>query len=290
MLLTERMKEDIFSQAEQSIIQYLFEEREKIKSKTLNQISKETYTHPSTGIRIAKKLGFDGWLELKDHYLKEVEYLNRHYESIDANFPFDASDNNMSISHKLARLNQTTIDDTVHLIDHQELDKAVTYLKEAETIKIFGLYHNLMICEDFEMRMNQIGKTVKLCALEPHFEIEKSSKHTCAIFISYSGENQSIMKLLPMLKKKHIPIIGLTSIGENTVTKYADSTLRISTREKLYSKISNFTTRDSISFLMDILYACVYGTDYDKHTDYKINIAKNFDNRVTHNKMIQENK
>lgn len=54
MLLTERMKEDIFSQAEQSIIQYLFEEKEKIKSKTLNQISKETYTHPSTGIRIAK--------------------------------------------------------------------------------------------------------------------------------------------------------------------------------------------------------------------------------------------
>lgn len=30
MLLTERMKEDIFSQAEQSIIQYLFEEERRL--------------------------------------------------------------------------------------------------------------------------------------------------------------------------------------------------------------------------------------------------------------------
>ncbi|HCN61638.1 MurR/RpiR family transcriptional regulator [Mammaliicoccus fleurettii] len=289
MLLTERMKEDIFSVAEQSIIHYLFEEREKVKTKTLEHISKVTYTHPSTVIRIAKKLGYDGWLELKEHFLEEVEYLNRHYESIDANFPFDAADNNMSISHKLALLNQTTINDTLHLINNQALDLAVDYLVKADTIKIFGLYHNLMICEEFEMKMNQIGKTVKLCTLEPHFEIEKSTKDTCAIFISYSGENQSILKLLPMLKKKKVPIIGLTSIGENTVSKYADSTLRISTREKLYSKISNFSTRDSIGFLMDILYACVYGQDYEQHTNYKINIAKNFDHRVTHNKMIQEN-
>lgn len=289
MLLTERMKEDIFSQAEQSIIHYLFEEREKVKTKTLDQISKETYTHASTVIRIAKKLGYDGWLELKEHFLEEVEYLNRHYESIDANFPFDASDNNISISHKLALLNQTTINDTLDLINDQALGLAVDYLVKADTIKIFGLYHNLMICEEFEKKMNQIGKTVKLCTLEPHFEIEKSTKDTCAIFISYSGENQSILKLLPMIKKKNIPIIGLTSIGENTVSKYADSTLRISTREKLYSKISNFTTRDSIGFLMDILYACVYGKDYEKYTNYKINIAKNFDHRVTHNKMIQEN-
>ncbi|MGJ7920890.1 MurR/RpiR family transcriptional regulator [Neobacillus sp. LXY-4] len=288
MLLTEKMKEDIFSSSERDIIDYLFKQRENIKDKTTKQISKETYTHPSTLIRIAKKLGYSGWIELKNSFLDEIYYLNSHFSSIDANYPFDEHDSVMTVANKMALLNQTTISDTLSLINYDDLQRATNMLDTAGHIKVFSMNHNLLICYDFKTKMNRIGKHVSLCTVDPQFEAVNSNSETCAIVISYSGENEYIIGLLPFLKRKKIPIIALTSIGENTLTKYADCILRITTREKLYSKIGSFTTNDSICFLLDVLYAGVFSKDYKKNLEFKTNISKYFDHRKSSNEVMQE--
>ncbi|EOP45724.1 MULTISPECIES: MurR/RpiR family transcriptional regulator [Bacillus cereus group] len=288
MLLIEKMKEDIFSSSESEIIVYLFKQRENIKDKTTKQISKETYTHPSTLIRIAKKLGYSGWVELKNSFLGEIEYLNSHFSSIDANYPFDDQDSIMTVANKMALLNQTTISDTLSLLNHDDLQRATNMLDEAAHIKVFSMYHNLLICHDFKSKMNRIGKHVSLCTVDPHFEAVNSNTETCAIVISYSGESEDIVSLLPFLKRKKVPVIALTSIGENTLTKYADCILRITTREKLYSKIGSFSSNESICFLLDLLYACVFSEDYKNNLEYKIRISKYFDHRKSSNKVMQE--
>ncbi|EJP84938.1 MurR/RpiR family transcriptional regulator [Bacillus cereus] len=288
MLLIEKMKEDIFSSSESEIIVYLFKQRENIKDKTTKQISKETYTHPSTLIRIAKKLGYSGWVELKNSFLGEIEYLNSHFSSIDANYPFDDQDSIMTVANKMALLNQTTISDTLSLLNHDDLQRATNMLDEAAQIKVFSMYHNLLICHDFKSKMNRIGKHVSLCTVDPHFEAVNSNTETCAIVISYSGESEDIVGLLPFLTRKKVPVIALTSIGENTLTKYADCILRITTREKLYSKIGSFSSNESICFLLDLLYACVFSEDYKNNLEYKIRISKYFDHRKSSNKVMQE--
>lgn len=288
MLLTEKMKEDIFSSSERDIIDYLFKQRENIKDKTTKQISKETYTHPSTLIRIAKKLGYSGWIELKNSFLDEIYYLNSHFSSIDANYPFDEHDSVMTVANKMALLNQNTISDTLSLINYDDLQRATNMLDTAAHIKVFSMNHNLLICYDFKTKMNRIGKHVSLCTVDPQFEAVNSNSETCAIVISYSGESDDIVGLLPFLKRKKIPIIALTSIGENTLTKYADCSLRITTRERLYSKIGSFTTNDSICFLLDVLYAGVFSKDYKKNLEYKTNISKFFDHRKSSNEVMQE--
>ncbi|MEB9670256.1 MurR/RpiR family transcriptional regulator [Bacillus anthracis] len=282
------MKEDIFSPSESEIIVYLFKQRENIKDKTTKQISKETYTHPSTLIRIAKKLGYSGWVELKNSFLGEIEYLNSHFSSIDANYPFDDRDSIMTVANKMALLNQTTISDTLSLLNHDDLQRATNMLDEAAHIKVFSMYHNLLICHDFKSKMNRIGKHVSLCTVDPHFEAVNSNTETCAIVISYSGESEDIVGRLPFLKRKKVPVIALTSIGENTLTKYADCILRITTREKLYSKIGSFSSNESICFLLDLLYACVFSEDYKNNLEYKIRISKYFDHRKSSNKVMQE--
>ncbi|WP_306008816.1 MurR/RpiR family transcriptional regulator [Bacillus sp. MMSF_3353] len=288
MLLTEKMKEDIFSSSERAIIVYLFEQRENIKDKTTKHISKETYTHPSTLIRIAKKLGYSGWVEFKNSFLDEIEYLNSHFSSIDANYPFEGRDSIMTVTNKMALLNQTTISDTLSLLNYDDLQRATNMLDKAAHIKVFSMYHNLLICHDFKSKMNRIEKHVSLCTVDPHFEAANSNTETCAIVISYSGESKDIVGLLPFLKRKRVPVIALTSIGENTLTKYADCILRITTRERLYSKIGSFSSNDSICFLLDVLYACVFSKDYKNNLEYKIHISRYFDHRKSSNKVMQE--
>lgn len=288
MLLTEKMKEDIFSPSEKAIIQYMFEERENIEDKTTKQIAEVTYTHPSTLIRVAKKLGYNGWLELKEKFIEEIDYLNRNFKDIDANFPFYEEDNVMTIANKLAILSQMTVDDTLFLINHDELQKATNLLNQAEEIKVFALANNLLICQDFKSHMNRIGKKVTLCMVDQGYEAASSNQKTCAIVLSYTGETSQIVDLLPMLRKRKTPIIAITSIGDNTLTKYADSIFRITTREKLYSKIGSFSSNISISFLLYVLYGCVFSMDYQNNLDFKISISKYYDHRKSSNRVMEE--
>ena len=75
MLLQEKMKQNIFSYNEQTIIHFILEKQEQIKNYSTKMIGDETYTAPSTVIRIAHKLGFQGWSDFKEAFLDEVIYL-----------------------------------------------------------------------------------------------------------------------------------------------------------------------------------------------------------------------
>ena len=52
MLLQEQMKQDIFSYNEKTIINFILEKQEQIKDYSTKMIGDETYTAPSTIIRI----------------------------------------------------------------------------------------------------------------------------------------------------------------------------------------------------------------------------------------------
>lgn len=124
--------------------------------------------------------------------------------------------------------------------------------------------------------MKRIKKEVQIHYLQSEilFDAALFDADSCAIIISYSGETTILNKVASLLKENRVPIIALTSIGENTLSKNASITLRISTREKLYSKISTFSTDASISYLLNILYACTFNLNYDKNLKQKIATSK----------------
>lgn len=70
------------------------------------------YTVPSTVIRIAHKLGFQGWSDFKEAFLDEVIYLNSHFQEIDSNYPFTSQDTIMQIAHKIIQLHIESANDT----------------------------------------------------------------------------------------------------------------------------------------------------------------------------------
>ena len=67
----------------------------------------------------------DGTNSRRRIYLKETQYLETHFAHIDANLPFENNDTIMSIASKLATLKKESIDDTLSLVTHDELQKAV---------------------------------------------------------------------------------------------------------------------------------------------------------------------
>lgn len=292
MLIIEQMKSEHFSDAEQTLVDYMTENPQLLENMTTTALAQITHTNPTSLIRVAKKLGFKGWTDLKEAFLKEWHYLNSNYNSIDANLPFEKQDNLLSIANKLATLEHNTIQDTLSLLDYQNLMQAQEKLLKAKEIKIFGSHTNAMISQDFVTKMRRINRNVSIASTFHYIDYEAyhSTQDTCAIVISYTGENDIMLKCIDMLRERGASIISLTSIGDNTISTLSDVTLHITTREKLYSKIANFTSNTSIIYLLNLLYAVVFTHDYDANLEHIIEVGQIFDSRRISSDIMRENK
>lgn len=291
MLLREKMEKYPFSPSEQQIVDYLLLENNRIENKTTAEISKETYSSKSTLVRIAQKLDFTGWSEFKKAFLKEVEYLEKFAENIDANYPFTSKDSLMTIASKIATLEKETIEDTLDLLDHNTLRKAVNFIDRSEKIHVFSVSNNVLISQEFAHNMSRISKDVRIHGLQSElvFDAALVDVKDCAIVISYTGETSVLKTVTQLLKEEGIPIICLTSLGDNFLSEQSDCVLTISTREKMYSKIATFSTDMSITYILDVLYSCYFAENYEKNLNQKIKLSAKLEkDRSTKSGILKE--
>ena len=284
MLISNKLESmNSLSKSEEVLANYILNEKENIENLSTKNLANATYTSPSTVIRLSQKLGFSGWNELKEKYLEELKYLNKNFSNVDPDFPFESHDTFMDIASKVSHLASNSIDDTLSLLKNDEIKKAVQLLCKSQIINVYGVSNSLLMAYDFKHKMLRINKHVEIMNLpgEQMIVASNSSPANCAILISYSGESKEVLKIAEILKSKNTQMIVLTSIGENSLTAFADCIFSISTREKLYSKISTYSSNNSIHLILDILYSCVFKMNYDYNLKYKADISKNIDERFS---------
>lgn len=281
-----------FSNSEKIVIDFILNKQEQIQNYSTKMIADETYTSPSILIRISKKLGFSGWNEFKQNYLNEIKYLQSHFNSIDANLPFTNDDTMMTIASKIINLHIESAQDTLSLLNHDALHKAVEIMRKSNEIKVFCIGNINYTAEEFVFKLNRINKKAFIDITQDNMfhNAAMSSSKDCAICISYSGETPTLLKTVNILKNNNVPVIAVTSIGDNSLSNLAAVTLNITTREKSYSKIAGFSSLESISLILDILYSCLFSLNYGANLDYKLSISQKIEtNRVIDNTILKEN-
>ena len=53
----------------------------------------------------------------------------------------------------------------------------------------------------------------------------------------------------------------------------------MSSKERLYTKIANFATEESLQFILNVLYSCYYREEYQKNCLFKIQSSKILESR-----------
>ncbi|MGL9893926.1 MurR/RpiR family transcriptional regulator [Enterococcus mundtii] len=290
MLLKEKLKQINFSPSESEVIRFLQANETTLADRTIQQIAATCYVHPSTLIRIAKKMGFHGWVDFRDAFIAETEYLQGNFQEVDANLPFSENEGIMTIANRIAALERMTIQDTLSLLMHDDLQQAKQLLLRANKIVLFSSDTNTLIAQSFKLKMNRIKQEVTIVPTsgESYYDAYNCQPENCAILISYTGENQMMLRTAEILKEKNVPILSLTSIGESSLSTASDVVLRLTTRERLYSKISSFTINTSISYLLDVLYSCVFAEHYRENLNYLIEVGQKVDTRQISSSIMKE--
>lgn len=282
MLLVDKLiQKDNFSKSEMIIADYIINLGEDIKDVSARKIARETYTSPGTVLNLCEKVGVKGFDHFKSAYLKEIQYLDQQFGTVDPNIPFHENDTFFIIANKMGTLYEETIKDTLSLLQHDSLQKAVLTLSKAQNIHIYSFGTALNIAESFKEKMMKIGKNVYITnnLNYQRYEMNCITNRDCVIFISYSGETGNIIDMAQTCIIKKIPFISMTSFGENTLSQMSDINLFISTRERLTHNIANFNSNLSIFFLLDILYATYFSLNYMDNLEYKMNVTHKFENK-----------
>ncbi|MGN0293999.1 MAG: MurR/RpiR family transcriptional regulator [Lachnospiraceae bacterium] len=291
MLIAEKLKlTDEMSETEESIAEFLLQTGRELNNYSTRSIAKATYTSPATVIRLCKKLGFTGFDDFKEKYLKELQYMDEQAGPVDMNFPFSKNDTMMKAANRITQLYQDTISDTMALLSYRSLQEATALLRNSRRIYIFSAGTTINQAESFREKMLKIGKGVNICNNLNYqlYEAGCLSAEDLAIIISYSGETEKMLLVAQECRKLSVPILAITSFGENSLTHYASCKLIISTKENLFRNIGDFSTHVSVHLLLDILYASYFWLDYEGNYNRKLKKARQLEKaRTSTDFMIQ---
>ena len=198
----------------------------------------------------------------------------------------------MNIASKIVNLHIESANDTLSLFHHDTLQKAVQILNRSQEVRIFARSNLDYGAEEFVFKLNRIQKKAQISIVQDlmFHDAAMMTPNECAICISYSGETPHMLQVVKTLKENHIPIIAITSIGRNRLSDLSDVTLNITTREKSFSKIAGFSSLESISIILDVLYSCLFSLNYQANLDYKLRMSHRIETtRSIDNEIIHEN-
>jgi DNA-binding MurR/RpiR family transcriptional regulator len=274
MYLFQRIEEVMltYQDTRRNIAEFVLNERDKVLKMSLQEIADCTYTSKATLVRFAKTLGYSGWREFMREFMEESVYQETHYTSINPNFPFEEGDSVKQIIHNVSSLHMESILDTMDTLDSSEVEKAVDRMISARRIVLFGLDPNSFFADIFKWKMLSIGQVVTVAKTgEAGMLAHAMTDEDCGIIISYSGNNPQKEPLmhLDLLKQNKVKLIGITGGGNNYIRERVDCVLSISSRERLYTKISNFSTEESILIILNVLFSCYFARNYEKNLRYK---------------------
>ena len=290
MLIVEKLHlKESLSDTEECIVDFLLKQGRDIRKYSTRGLAEATYTSPSTIIRLCKKLGFKGYEEFKEQYLKEIQYLDQQAGQINVNFPFSKDDNMMKTATKISLLYEETIQDTMSLLQYDSLKKAIALFKCNQNIYIFSAGTAINQAESFREKMLKIGKHVSISNNLNYqlYEAGCLAKGDVAIIISYSGETDKTVQVARECHKRSVPVIAITSFGDNTLSQYATCKLIISTKENMFRNLGDFSTHVSINLILDLLYSCWFLQDYDKNYQRKLEKARTLEKlRKSNNSII----
>ena len=256
-----RIKEynDSYTATEKLIAEYILEND--ILQDSAQALGEKTNTSAAAIIRFSKKIGFKGFSDLKMNLAQSTKEEKQQ----EVDLIFEPEDNISTLVEKGCRLNMNTVLKTYQLINIDTLEVSIDLLNNASTIYLFGVGGSSVI-----------GKKVIYNA-DLHVQMtftQSMDQNDAALIISYSGSTTGLVDVARVLHEKQIPIISITQINANPISKLSTYSLKVPSEEKAL-RIGAVSSRISSFVITDLLYYGVFKKNFEEH---KKNLIDSKDN------------
>lgn len=271
MNIFRKFNEIKLSESEQEIVNLILKDPYAFTEMSLHDIAGKCYVSRATVYRLCDKLEVSGLSDLKVQIRSDLEDYKAEEGAFDFNYPVQEHDSEWKIANILKEDYEKTLVSTLNLLHYDELKKAAYRIEKCRLINIYTDAGNIFFAENFAFQMMEINRQVHVPEVSymQRLAAATSDKNTFSIVISFGGRALQIETLCKILKDRNSPVLLISSSEAKTLFPYADFRLLLSPHEDHYQKISSFSTRISLLYLLDMLYTCVFNLDYAKNKEAK---------------------
>lgn len=261
---------DSMTPLESEIASYILNNKDAVTKLKIQELADILFISKSAIHRFVKKIGFNGFNDLKVSIAKENADLLENNSYINVNYPFQAKDNPRQIAFKLLELYEKAIKDTFEYVDLDQIKAVSQLIDSADVIDVYTHAHNSNIAENFQDKMLTIGKSVNCPSsfYNQRLTVLASDQKHVAIILSYSGKATFILPIVKKLYEKGVKVIQIGKAGSNYYSQYVTYHLSISDSENNRDRMSQFSSHIAMQYVMDVLYGCIYNVRRKKNTKY----------------------
>jgi DNA-binding MurR/RpiR family transcriptional regulator len=234
MLFEERIQkfEYKLNDTDDQIIEYIVKNKKEVVNISIQKLAAESFTVPNTITRLSKKLGYDGYSQLKNSLKEEVQT--------------EKSEEENSLHYNIAQ--------TFKLIDEEKFELVCKMIFEAKRIFIFGVGDTAPFCEMMVKNLKIAGRSSEF-HLHRHEMINEMNhlKHKAVFFfISLSGETSQVLEAAQLAKNKNCDVISLTHLSNNSLKNIADVNLYCYSPEQRLNEY-NITDKTPLMMVLRVL-------------------------------------
>ncbi|ACX82946.1 Uncharacterized HTH-type transcriptional regulator ybbH [Aggregatibacter actinomycetemcomitans] len=256
---TEKKIADVISQSPEMVMQY-----------SLSELASNLNVGEATFVRFCRTLGFKGFSDFKLAFSIELATARESRDDTVLETEIMPDDDSLKIAHKLQAAISKVMDETVNLLDFQQLERVVQAIQKAKRVFLFGVGSSGVTAEDAKNKFMRIGVPVDATG-NNHFMYMQAAllKETdVAIGISHSGYSQETAHTLKIAKQNGATTVALTHSLRSPITEHADFVLVNGNKQgKLQG--DSIGTKIAQLFVLDLIYALLVQAEQDAATKTK---------------------
>ncbi|MGP1419501.1 MAG: MurR/RpiR family transcriptional regulator [Sphaerochaetaceae bacterium] len=252
------------SAKEKQICEYLSQNSSDVIHMSITELSDKCSTSEAALVRLAQKLGYKGFQALKISIAQEsIHPESQIYEKLSPNDTIPA------IVQKVFNSNVQALNDTLKVLEVDNVAKAVQLIKECNRLIFYGVGGSNIIAQDGQHKFMRIGYLASVFS-DTNLQLMSSvllQKGDVVIAISHSGASSVLLEIVYLARKKGAKIITITNYSRCPLLKYSDIPLFTSSPETAF-KPEAVSSRIAELSIIDSLFIGVSLKQYDKALDY----------------------
>ncbi len=193
---------------------------------TAASIAASAGVQPSTLIRFAQLLGFDGFTAMQAVFRERLRERTSSYDERLSALRSKAAKGagHRAILDGFVAAATTSLQDVSRSIDESALEKAITLLAEAETVHVLARRRSYPVASYIAYALGKLGVRAQLLESAAGLEAEMAGFATAkdaAIAVSFSPYARSTIEQAGALARQGVPVVAITDSSFSPLAEFA---------------------------------------------------------------------
>lgn len=207
--------------AERKAADFCLHNPDVVSASTISDVAMKAGCSEATFVRLAKRLGYGGYPELRDNLLREDS------EEIVHSFGISRSDNSNTIVKAVFNANILALKDSLASLDVRSLEKATEVMLNTRHILFASSGDASIVSQSGVQKFMRIGLSV---SYNPDYDtqlisLSKMDERDVLICVSHSGRTRNVCELAEVANGRQVFVISLTNFPQSPLAKLSDVVL-----------------------------------------------------------------